>query len=109
MENVIPGSVLTLDERRRIRELLDDGDWTFLEIAEMMGRSKTTVHREVMRNGGRAKYDPEISHKEMYERFIRRQEQNIERARVNRVSFLKEIRDKLQILEDKLDRLLGDV
>ncbi|MEV1003104.1 helix-turn-helix domain-containing protein [Nonomuraea sp. NPDC050202] len=47
----MPGSRLTAEDRRRIAEGLTAG-LTYAEIARRLGRSRSTVTREIARNGG---------------------------------------------------------
>lgn len=51
----MPGDRLTSDDRRRIADWLAD-DVTYVEIARRLGRAKSTITREVARNGGAAEY-----------------------------------------------------
>jgi IS30 family transposase len=45
----MPGARLTSDERAKIEVLFGEG-YTFPQIAEVIGRDRTTVWREVKRN-----------------------------------------------------------
>jgi IS30 family transposase len=49
---------LTLEERRRIKEGIDL-DMSYQEIADYVGRSKSTVRRECIRLGSYQNYHPE--------------------------------------------------
>ena len=51
----MPGDRLTSDDRRRIAGWLAD-DLTYAEIARRLNRPKSTISREVARNGGAAAY-----------------------------------------------------
>ncbi|MEV0824974.1 GbsR/MarR family transcriptional regulator [Nonomuraea rubra] len=53
----MPGSRLTAEDRRRIAEGLAAG-LTYAEIARRLGRSRSTVTREIARNGGPHGYRP---------------------------------------------------
>ncbi|CAM3270866.1 helix-turn-helix domain-containing protein [Stackebrandtia soli] len=57
----MPGDRLTREDRRRIAAWLGDG-LTFSEIARRLNRSKSTVTREVARNGGPDNYRADYAH-----------------------------------------------
>jgi IS30 family transposase len=48
---------LTIDERRKIKEGIDS-QMTHRQIAESLGRGKSTIQRECKRLGGFWNYDP---------------------------------------------------
>lgn len=63
----MPGERLNLAERRRIAEALAEGR-SYAAIARELGRPKSTVSREVLRNGGPGRYDATRAHADTAER-----------------------------------------
>lgn len=68
---------LTLEERKKIKEGIDKG-FSYTEIAEYIGRNKTTIIKEAKRLGNPDNYDP---HKAQ-ENFERRQRER--KTRLNK-------------------------
>jgi DNA-binding MarR family transcriptional regulator len=57
----VPGDRLTQEDRRRIAPWLTEG-LTYTEIARRLNRSKSTITREVARNGGPEDYRADHAH-----------------------------------------------
>jgi IS30 family transposase len=57
---------LTLAQRYHIAVLLSEGKMQ-KDIAEKIGTSRSTLTRELQRNGGRENYDPEQAHQRGYQ------------------------------------------
>jgi len=64
---VVSGRRLSLDERVEIRLGVERG-WSYRRIGAAIGRSASTVCREVAANGGRAGYRPVAAHERAHER-----------------------------------------
>jgi IS30 family transposase len=62
-----PEGRLSLDDRVEICLGLDRG-LSYREIGELIGRDKSTVCREVNRNGGRSSYRPTAAHRAFFDR-----------------------------------------
>ena len=67
----MPGGRLTQQDRHRIATGLA-GDLSYAEIARRLGRSTSTVSREIARNGGPAGYRSELAHRATERRARRR-------------------------------------
>jgi hypothetical protein len=67
----MPGGRLTDQDRQRIAEGLAEGH-TFADIARSLGRPKSTISREVARNGGTEHYEPGRAQQATRERARRR-------------------------------------
>ncbi|MFN7149760.1 MAG: transposase, partial [Microthrixaceae bacterium] len=67
---------LSADERAEIRVGLEAG-WSFREIARRLGRSGSTISREVAAHGGRAAYRPMAAHRQAFERARRPKQSKI--------------------------------
>ncbi|NUR27837.1 MAG: helix-turn-helix domain-containing protein [Catenulispora sp.] len=67
----MPGGRLTQQDRHRIATGLAD-DLSYAEIARRLGRSTSTVSREIARNGGPAGYRSELAHRATERRARRR-------------------------------------
>src|SRR6516165_6827426 len=59
---VVGGHRLSLDERVEIRIGLDRG-WSYRRVGAELGRSASTICREVNANGGRGEYRPVAAHR----------------------------------------------
>jgi IS30 family transposase len=64
---VVSGRRLSLDERVEIRVGLERG-WSYRRIGVGVGRSPSTICREVAANGGRGGYRPMAAHQRAFER-----------------------------------------
>ncbi|MFD0479385.1 helix-turn-helix domain-containing protein [Nonomuraea thailandensis] len=58
----MPGGRLSQRDRHRIAAGLTDG-LSYAEIARRLGRSTSTISREIGRNGGPGRYRPEQAHR----------------------------------------------
>jgi len=88
----MPGGRLTQQDRHRIATGLADG-LSYAEIARRLGRSTSTVSREIGRNGGPAGYRAEPAHRAT-ERRARRRTPATTRSAGPRPAELREVEDR---------------
>jgi IS30 family transposase len=84
---------LSLDDRVEIRSGLDRG-LSYGAIGELIGFDKSTVCRELLRNGGRDAYRPVVAHRASYER--------AKRPKPTKLSCNEQLRDTVAV---RLERL----
>ena len=91
----MPGTPLSLPEREEIAvALIEDRTVPWIAIGRRIGRHATTVMREVLANGGRARYRPALAE--------RRADKERCRLRPRRLELPGELRDRVDTAEPKL-------
>ncbi|MHB1553397.1 MAG: helix-turn-helix domain-containing protein [Acidimicrobiales bacterium] len=85
----MPGTPLSLPEREEIAvALIEDRTVPWIAIGRRIGRHATTVMREVLANGGRARYRPALAE--------RRADKERCRLRPRRLELPGELRDRVR-------------